>query len=209
MHPVFAYPKSKHQRSQIPPTYRDYKRFKPHLREEFDGRCVYCRAIDRIKGQETFGVDHYRPKSLFPDLACEYLNLFYCCNRCNSLKRSFWPNVKRIGLEEFIPNPCEHVMFSHLRYIQGEVTAVSAAGDMTLELLDLNDPDAVNFRGALIKLIDGHLLQINRLKKTIRDIKSRITASSDRKYINGLALAESKLEGLFQALEHLIGSVER
>ena len=70
---VFLYPKARHIRTQTPPAFLDYRRFKPFLRVEFDARCVYCREADMMKGQESFGVDHYRPKRDFPNLTSEYL----------------------------------------------------------------------------------------------------------------------------------------
>ena len=146
----YHYGKTKHRRTRTPPAYRNYKQYKPELRLEFSGQCVYCRAVDHIKGVEAFGVDHYRPQSVFRDLATEYLNLFYACNRCNSLKRQYWPDAKDRRNDVFIPNPCEHVMFDHLRYSRGDVSPNSNAGAFTVDRLDLNDPSVVEFRNGLI-----------------------------------------------------------
>src|SRR6185436_7481648 len=40
-------------------------------------KCVYCRIADGFKGYEGFGVDHYLPRSKFPDLVVAWSNLFY------------------------------------------------------------------------------------------------------------------------------------
>ena len=149
----FLYSKIKHSRSLTPPNYVNYRLFKPDLRREFGRQCVYCRALDILKGEQSFAVDHYRPKNLFPHLKTEYLNLFYACNRCNSFKGDFWPLSERLNAGEFVPNPCEHVMFEHLRYQDGTVTAASGAGYWTIALLDLNDPQAVIFRDAYIRCL--------------------------------------------------------
>jgi hypothetical protein len=104
-----------------------------------------------MRGYEAYGVDHYRPKKLFPHLATEYLNLFYACNRCNAFKGSFWPTPGLRSAKKFIPNPCEHRMFDHLRYKGAQVVAKTPAGAMTVELLDLNHDSAVDWRAANIQ----------------------------------------------------------
>ena len=85
----FSYPDSQHLRTQKPDRFSDYKRYKPFLRIEFERKCVYCRLPDGVKGEEAFGVDHYRPVSKFPGLDCAYENLFYTCNTCNWRKGDF------------------------------------------------------------------------------------------------------------------------
>jgi len=149
----FHYSKAKHKRTRTPPLYSNYRQYKPELQIEFSAQCVYCRALDRLKGYESFGVDHYRPQKDFPHLVTEYLNLFYACNRCNNLKRRFWPNPQEERDGIFIPNPCEHLMFDHLRYIRGKVQAHSNAGVFTMERLDLNDPVGVDFREGFITML--------------------------------------------------------
>lgn len=150
----FAYSKSRHQRTESPPSYKRYQQFKSHLRREFVRQCVYCRALDQCRGVENFGVDHYRPKKHFPHLEAEYLNLYYACNRCNSLKRDYWPSSKQMESGHFIPNPCDHVMFDHLRYRDGEVSDHSVAGKMTVEMLDLNEPNIVQFRRSVVASLE-------------------------------------------------------
>lgn len=170
----FHYSKIKHSRTQIPPGYGNYRKYKTVLRTEFGGQCVYCRAVDRIKGIENFGVDHYRPQKHFPTLATEYLNLYYACNRCNSLKRDFWPSLQRARDGQFVPNPCDHVMFDHLRYKKGTVSDVSSAGAWTVELLDLNDPNVVQFRESVIGIVDMLLSHIQTAIDTVTDAEKAV-----------------------------------
>ena len=146
------YPKVRHSRREAPPHFASYKSYKPYLRAEFDKRCVYCCKPDSVAGAEGFGADHYRPVSRFPELRTEYANLFYCCNPCNSRKGSYWPTG---GNEKthFVPNPCEHEMYRHLRFNGPEVAAKSQAGQVALELLALNDPLTVVWRERALQAI--------------------------------------------------------
>lgn len=175
----FIYPKTKHKRTQAPPLFGDYKKYKPILQQEFGGQCVYCCGLDN-KGYEAFGVDHYRPKKHFPHLATEYLNLFYACNRCNSLKRDFWPTANNKKLGQFVPNPCEYVMFEHLRFKGGAVEPVSPAGKFSVEWLDLNDPKAVDYRDGLIgaiKLVESQLITST---KTLKEIEKKFASVANQ-----------------------------
>lgn len=145
----YLYGKSRHVRSNNPGLLRKYSAYKPFLRKEFDSKCVYCRSPSTWANGDTFGVDHYRPQSLFPHLGCEYSNLYYCCNRCNRFKGNFWTE----GVD-FIPNPCDHVMFDHLRFEGPEVKHKTRAGAATVERLDLNDPEWLRFRADVLQLIE-------------------------------------------------------
>lgn len=171
---AFAYPKTQHQRTQTPAPYPNYRQYKPALRVEFHDRCVYCRAPAPIKGVDQFGADHYRPQRLFPELAAEYFNLYYCCNTCNRWKGSYWPAAD-VEATNFVPNPCEHVMFQHLHARpDGTVATKSRAGEITVQMLHLNDKLTVDWRLAAsytIEKLRGDEAQL--LKKVIAVGKKR------------------------------------
>src|SRR4051812_47962992 len=79
-----------------PQGYRQYNKYKPWLRDEFLFRCVYClyRESWTDFGHAVFGVDHAKAKTFYPSEECEYENLLYACNRCNSAK-----GVKKLPLD--------------------------------------------------------------------------------------------------------------
>lgn len=184
----FFYAKTRHSRTRTPAQYRNYKQYKPDLKAEFAGQCVYCRAIDRIKGDEGFGVDHYMPQKLFPHLATEYANLFYACNRCNSWKGSYWPAPAQRKVERYIPNPCEHAMFEHMRYDDGSVRATSAPGAFTVGHLDLNDPQAIRLRRFLVDAAQAGQATITALEGTIaqaQKLSAAAATSAEKARIDG------------------------
>ena len=66
------------------------------LSRDFKGICAYCgeqcawpTESDKSLWAET--IDHFRPRSRFPHLAFDWLNLIYACNRCNQAKADQWP----------------------------------------------------------------------------------------------------------------------
>lgn len=111
---LFYYPNKKHTRSEVPPRYKRYQSYKPFLKREFRGTCVYCRKPDWTAESE-FGTDHYKPQVDFPSLSNDYDNLFYACNSCNRKKGTKWPSPKERKQGMVIPNPCDYVMSDHLK----------------------------------------------------------------------------------------------
>jgi hypothetical protein len=190
----YSYPNTKHGRRLSPPPYTNYRQFKPHLREEFAGQCVYCRALDKLKGHEAFGVDHYRPKDKFDALKNQYSNLFYACNRCNGWKRNFWPSPTQLKAKLFVPNPCDHRMTEHLRYQHAEVASESRAGEWAIHLLDLNNPDVVENRAWVIGAFQMYAEQLATVKATIAEAEKqlkRAKTDADRKRL-AAALEKAK-----------------
>ena len=170
----FVYPKPLHQRRFTPKQYKRYQSYKLMLRLEFSGKCVYCQMPSSLKGYESFGVDHYRPQKSFPGLSCTYSNLYYCCNSCNSAKGSYWPSPAAKELTEFIPNPCDHRMFENLRYSGAVVDWKTMAGKTAVRLLDLNDPEAVDYREFVINTVAIAEEKKTRLSTQQRSVEQRL-----------------------------------
>jgi 5-methylcytosine-specific restriction endonuclease McrA len=114
---------------------------------------VYCRKVDEDRINAPFHVDHYKPQRLFGHLTLEYSNLFYACSVCNKFKHQYWPSDDEAAQKIFIPNPCDHVMFEHLRYSAATVVSRTRAGEWTVERLRLNSPNSVDYRGRRLKLL--------------------------------------------------------
>lgn len=65
----------------------DYRRYKDFLAQDFENRCGYTYCLDFWFGGKTnFQIDHFKPKSKFPDLETDYNNLVYSCSFVNRAK---------------------------------------------------------------------------------------------------------------------------
>jgi hypothetical protein len=200
--PLFRYPKSKHVREQSPPDYEDYRKYKPFLQKEFNHTCIYCMLTDSLPKADNFGVEHYQPKKLFPQLSTIYSNLFYACNCCNRRKSDFWPSSHQFALGQFIPNPCDHVMFDHLRYDGHIVKGHSDSGRFAVDLLDLNDEKSLEYRSNVLVLLKSLNDSITRIKQTISKLEKRIAVTNEGKEEllqkqQDHILEEKKLIGLY------------
>ncbi|MFC5468469.1 HNH endonuclease [Cohnella suwonensis] len=113
--------------------YTDHKRFKPHLRVDFNQRCGYCHANDIYLGGATvFHVDHFAPQKKFPDLRLNYSNLVYSCPYCNRSKSDDWPSTdatQNIANDKGYIDPCgEEYVNNFCRDPQGNIVPLSPVG---------------------------------------------------------------------------------
>ena len=65
------------------------------LADDFNRVCGYCERDCRNptlvqRGNEE-SVDHFRPRSRFPEQWLKWLNFVYACRRCNQAKGDSWP----------------------------------------------------------------------------------------------------------------------
>jgi hypothetical protein len=139
----FDYP-PRRPRRHGPRGYRDYARFLPWLRDEFDFRCVHCLAheqwIVRLGG---FAVEHFAPVAAAPELALSYDNLLYACNQCNSAKRTLR-----------IPDPLQTLTAETISVsADGHINGRTADARSLIDKLGLDDPSYVRFRRNWIEII--------------------------------------------------------
>ena len=76
-----------HYRDGIGPRPSDsrWRSFHNDLRERSGGLCFYCE--ERSRGE----IDHFRPKSLHPELVYSWPNWLFACHSCNNAKGEKWP----------------------------------------------------------------------------------------------------------------------
>lgn len=64
---------------------RAWQSFRNDLWPAFLGMCAYCEQPDRGE------VDHFHPKSKFPEKVYEWTNWLFSCHSCNQAKGEKWP----------------------------------------------------------------------------------------------------------------------
>lgn len=67
-----------------------YTAYREELRADFHGCCGYCDDSDERADRISFHIDHFAPKTRFPELETDYANLVYACRFCNIHKSSKW-----------------------------------------------------------------------------------------------------------------------
>lgn len=60
------------------------------LKAMYGSVCCYCEGEINLTGYAE--IEHYKPKSLFPELCFEWSNLHQICTKCNKKKNNKWDN---------------------------------------------------------------------------------------------------------------------
>lgn len=58
----------------------------PELKAMTQSHCSFCDAFP-VETVSSETIEHFRPKTKFPRLAYCWINLFYCCSKCQESKR--------------------------------------------------------------------------------------------------------------------------
>lgn len=205
---LFRYPKARHTRRLTPGPFSNYRSYKRFLEQEFFGKCIYCLKPALLPTSDgRFVVEHYLPRKFFPELENSYSNLYYSCAECNSYKGAFYPSEEDVSELRFVPNPCEHVMFEHLRYSSTTIVPKSRAGLFTIELLHLNDENFVQYRDtvhlackAAAETVVDTLRTLQKLEATIRKCNSQL---EKRRLLSQRHTLEQNLEKVKRISERL------
>ena len=205
---LFSYPGNKHLRTESPPPSRNYRDFRAYLSREFYRTCVYCRMPEWLQNAEYFGVDHYKPKSIFPSLVCEYANLFFACNACNRRKGNYWPTKRQRIDGDVVINPTAHQMNKHVSRVGGQFSGNSKMGLFTIDLLDLNQEDRVRYRSMLLELLVEIKNKARSISETLRELRTKIVRTNGprKKLLEGKQLEQrhnlKRLEARINWLEN-------
>lgn len=128
------------RRRQKPPDFENYTDFKPFLRIDFRWRCGYC-GIHEINwgGSTHFHVEHFRPKSLWPELVNSYVNMYYCCDVCNRYKAAKWPSTALQGRGYRFYDPCADFASQHFRDDgSGRLLSLTPCGEYSISVIRLD-----------------------------------------------------------------------
>jgi hypothetical protein len=144
-----------------------YRAWKPDLAREANARCVYCCIHEsKFGGARNFHVEHYRPKSLRPDLKDNYGNPFYACAICNCFKSDDWPadpvegDLDGPGYPD--PSLTDYSTFLEVERTTGLVRSHCRTGKYLIERLHLNRAQMTGLRMVL-----GQLDRLNAVVKLI------------------------------------------
>lgn len=78
------------RRSENIQSSNNYLIYKEQLVKDFRDLCGYC-GKNRNYFFDNFQIDHFKPKSKYPDLKNDYNNLVLSCPICNRNKSDDWP----------------------------------------------------------------------------------------------------------------------
>lgn len=122
---------------------REYLKHKEKLMEEFDGKCAYCDSKIGISSHAN--VEHFYPKSLYPEKTFDIDNLLIACQICNVSKAGNFP-LDSDGNPQLL-SPRTDKFKDHIELISdGTFCGVTERGRVTIDTLNLNRPELVERR---------------------------------------------------------------
>ena len=120
-------------------------------------KCCYCES-SIVEESKYMEVEHFYPKSKYPDLVMKWDNLLPACKKCNASKRDH--DTKK----EPIIDPTKDTPKIHLRLHNFRVRGIDALGKMTVSVLNLNDQDRlVQKRFAIGNAVQERIENLNEL----------------------------------------------
>ncbi|ETT33945.1 hypothetical protein C162_30400 [Paenibacillus sp. FSL R7-269] len=99
-----------------------------------NNKCIFCEC--RL-GEESkyIEVEHFHPKSIYPEEVVDWENLLPICKRCNGLKRNH--DTKSVPIiNPTLINPRDHLIIKKFRFFGKD-----ELGKKTIGVLSLNDSD--------------------------------------------------------------------
>ncbi len=129
-------------RREVPPAFTNYANYRPYLERVFLNRCCYCGMREALGHSNAFHIEHFKPKTKFPELINVYSNLYYACFRCNRFKSSYWPNEVELASGKRFWDPCEDLSCDHFSCTpdDGKIHAKTACGTFTITKVRLDRP---------------------------------------------------------------------
>lgn len=147
------------------------------LVEKYGRKCAYC-------GVELFGnifLDHFYPKSKYPEKITSENNYVLSCASCNMIKSNIAPideNGETIILFPYSENYKNEIRIED----SGEAVGLTEAAKSTIQILHLNRPILIEYR---MSHIDEYLEEINDgeppiggYEESIREIRELSVVSS-------------------------------
>lgn len=149
----------------------DYKDYRKYIRDDFHECCAYCLSYELITGgEENFVLDHFKPKSKFPELTNEFSNIYYSCSVCNRYKSNIWPSQALIEQGQEFVDYCKSNFSSHFaEQDDGIWKPITPAGEYTAKKLRLNRQGLVKIR-KLLKQYNVNIDWDKPLKEQIEQI---------------------------------------
>jgi uncharacterized protein (TIGR02646 family) len=125
------------------------------LYEAFHGKCAFCEA--KMAHVSSPHVEHYCPKSRFPDRMFDWQNWLLSCGRCNDKKWAHFPDCDD---QPCLLDPTTEDPATHLDFSGAWVLAKTRRGEETIKLVGLDRSPLEDERAQWLMKINELLLLV-------------------------------------------------
>lgn len=99
----------------------------------FNGKCAFCES--KMAHTSSPHIEHYRPKSKYPDLMFAWHNWLLSCGRCNGQK---WAHFPYCGNEPCLVEPTTEEPEEHIDFFAAQIFPKTYRGEKTIKLIGLD-----------------------------------------------------------------------
>lgn len=160
-------------------------------------KCAFCESKPAESG--NIEVEHFKPKSLYPELAFDWENLLPICRRCNNSKSDHDTGKEPI-VDPSHDDPEKIFTYYFLNIIP--LDDKNEIAHRTIEICDLNSERLFEIRANLLKALSSYESQV---KAWIKEIETADTEIKKRNKINRLRDSIEILEKLTDPKETYSG----
>lgn len=112
-----------------------HREIQKKLEEASCKKCSFCECVPSEGG--NLEVEHFAPKSIYPELAFEWDNLLPACSKCNQSKTNH-DTIKKPILNPAVDNVEECLDFNYINIIAKEGTSLYNKACLTIDICGLN-----------------------------------------------------------------------
>lgn len=167
-------------------------------------KCAFCECKPGESG--NIEVEHFEPKSIYPELTFDWNNLLPACRKCNESKLNFDTRVTPI-INPATENPEDLLTYSLLRITPLVGSGEEAKAQTTIDVLNLNCERLYNARSTLLKTITEYTAELRRIFEWISEADTqqkrhyRITKlSNSLEIIEAMLNEDSAYSGFMRCL---------
>lgn len=162
------------------------------LRVALTNKCTFCECKPAESG--NIEVEHFAPKSIYPDLTFDWDNFLPSCRKCNEAKTDF-DTIKEPIVNPSKIDPEDLFTYDHIRICAISGCSQEQAAKNTIDVCNLNSTRLYNVRADLIKALTEYA---DELKERLDWIAEADTSRKQKARITKL---RNSLEKVNQLLE--------
>lgn len=138
-------------------------------------KCAFCESFPTESG--FLEVEHFHPKSIYPESTYEWSNLLPSCKRCN-LKKSILDTKKYPILKPDDEEPSDYFVYDHIMMKPSDSAPDMVKAQRTIERLELNEYRLVKPRSELLVSLVGFQSSLEKILNELS--KSKQKAKKER-----------------------------
>lgn len=181
------------EKEQLVGPYR-HKDVKTELTRSSNGKCTFCECVPSEGGNVE--VEHFKPKSIYPDQTFEWSNLLPACRRCNGDKDDHDTGREPI-VNPYDMDPSQYFYYEGLN-IKSKPGAMFDVAELTIEVCGLN---TLRLWGPRSKIhVSLHDFELS-LKLAVKDYHEAATSRKKTNRLRSIREAIDRIEMLARESE--------